>query len=250
LQKSFAVNRLEFLKFPGHLTALYIISRVPDPDTVVLYAYGGTVPHHFYTDHLTNMVRDQTSGKNPQFTWEWIDHWLDQNVAIAIFDFPTYFNANGIGWVSSFYRLTDDRRRESLLALDMLADIFPSATLNLFGISYGALDAANISQVDSPLCKIISSSGTWHVVPNLDSYHQGGRLNNYDVSMSKKPVLVVMHKKEVWEKAEEQMAKTDSILVTNDVSREDGHFFRGRQKEVITAMCDWLRDRPIPKIIP
>ena len=249
-QNSFAINRLEFLKFPAHSTALYIISRVPNPDTVVLYTYGGITPHHFYTDHLTKMVRDQTSGKNPQFTWEWIDHWLDQNVAIAILDFPTYFIANGLGWVSSFYRLTDDRRRESLLALDILADMFPSATLNWFGISYGALDAANISQVESPLRKIISSSSNWHRVPHLDSYHQGGRLDNYDVSTSKKPVLIVMHEKEVFEKAQERMQKTDSILVANDISKEDGHFFRDRQKEVVTAMCDWLRDKPIPKIIP
>lgn len=249
-QKSFAINRLEFLKFPEHSTALYIISRVPNPDTVVLYTYGGLSPHHFYMDHMTNMVQDQTTGKNSQFTWEWIDHWLDQNVAIAIFDFPTYFIANHVGWVSSFYRLTDDRRRESLIALDLLANMFPTATLNWFGISYGALDAANISQVESPLRKIISSSATWHLVPGFDSYHQGGRLNDYDVSMSKKPVLVVMHEKEVQEHAQAQMNKTDSILVTNDVSKDDGHFFRGRQKEVVTAMCDWLRDRLIPPIIP
>jgi hypothetical protein len=243
------ISEIEFLKYPKHQTSVCILSRVADPDTVVIYTYGGLTPHFFYYN-ADGTIADKTGDGIYQFTWEWMHYWLDQNVAVAIFDVPDYFVAYGKGWVGSFYRESLDRRREALQVIDILSNKFPNATLNWFGISYGAIDVANISLIETKLHKIVSASGTWHVLDGVDKHHQGARLDNYDVTDSKTPMLIVMHEKEVWEKAQEQMSKTDSILVTNNVSAEDGHYFRKRQKEVITAICDWFRDKPIPKIIP
>jgi hypothetical protein len=246
------ICELEFLEYPNHKTAVCILSRVENPDVVVVYAYGGLVPHHFYkTENGT--VSDSTgpgTSMNRQFTWEWLDLWLDQNVAIAILDVPDYFNAHGYPWVSSFYRLSKDRVRESKQCIELVKQRFPEASVNWFGLSYGALDSAMISLEHTDLKKIISASGTWYERPDIDLHHQGARLTWYDVEKSTKPVLIVMHEKEVHNYVKTQMSKTESITVTNDVSEEDGHFFRQRQVEVITAMCNWLRDKPIPKIIP
>jgi alpha/beta superfamily hydrolase len=179
-----------------------------------------------------------------------MDKWLDQNVAVVIIDVPDYFTAHGYPWVSSFYRLSSDRVRESKHCIELAEKRFPGASVNWVGLSYGALDAAMISLEDTNLKKIISASGTWYEKPDIDSHHQGARLTWYDVGKSTKPVLIVMHEKEVRDYVALQMSKTESITVTNDVSEDDGHFFRQRQVEVITAMCDWLRDKPVPKIIP
>lgn len=246
---SCAIARLEFLEYPNHKTAICILSRVPNPDVVVAYTYGGLTPHHFKYDNK-GKITDNTL-KFHQFTWEWIDHWLEQGVAIAIFDVPDYFVVfnTGYGWVSSFYRTSNDRRREAKQMLELLKEQFPESKLCWFGISYGALDAAMISLEETPLHKIVSASGTWHRLEDRDEYQQGGRLDWYDVSNSKTPVLIVMHEKEVFDHARTQMTKTESLLVTNDVSADDGHFFRGRQSRVVTALCDWYRDKPIPKVI-
>lgn len=244
-----AIAELAFLEYPNHKTAICTLSKTSTPDVVVVYTYGGLTPHHFYYQE-DGTITDKTFPPYQQFTWEWIHHWLDNNVAVAILDVPDYFTANGIGWVSSFYRMSADRRRESLQAIDLLANKFPNAKLTWFGISYGVGDAVNISLVDSRLYKIAMASGCWHVLNNLDVFHQGQRLDGYDVTDSKTPVLIIQHEKEVWEKAQDQMSKTESLLVTNNVSEDDGHFFRKRQQEVVTAICDWFRDKPIPKIIP
>ena len=246
---SCAIARLEFIQRPHHKTAVCILSRVANPDTVVVYTYGGLNPHHFKYNNQGEII-DNTINF-PQFTWEWMELWLDQGVAVAIFDVPDYFviPLYNISWVSSFYRLTNDRGNEAIQLLDMLVAQFPSAKINWFGISYGALDAAMIGDRDSPLYKIVSASATWNRNTEFDEYHQGARLNHYDVTTSKKPVLIIMHEKEVCSHARDQMTKTDSLLVTNDVSAEDGHFFRGRQSQVVQAICDWFRDKPIPKVI-
>lgn len=247
--KSCTIAKLEFIQRPHHKTAICILSRVTDPDIVVAYTYGGLHPHHFHYNNQGDIL-DKTP-HSLQFTWEWIDKWLDQGVAIAIFDVPDYFVIpdSDISWVSSFYRLSEDRKQEAKQMLNIVSAQFPSAKLNWFGISYGALDAAMISLEDTQLHKIVSASGTWHRLPGVDEYHQGGRLDWYDVERSTKPVLIVMHEKEVFDYAREQMAKTQSLLVTNDVSTDDGHFFRERQPQVVQAICDWLRDKPIPKVI-
>jgi len=249
LISSLPLARLEFLEYPHHKTAICILSKVANPDVVVIYTYGGLIPHHF---HYTpaGKIADKTH-EAPQFTWEWIEHWLNQNVAIAIFDVPDYFiaTAQRLAWVNSFYRMSSDRTREAKQTIDLLSDQFPESKITWFGISYGALDAAMISLEDTKLYKIISASGTWHVIPDRDAYNQGGRLDWYDVASAKTPVLIVMHEKEVFDHARDQMTKTESLLVTNNVSVADGHFFRCRQNAVVTAMCDWYRDKPIPKII-
>jgi hypothetical protein len=248
LSSNLAICDLEHLTYPNHRTGICILSRVPNPDVVVAYTYGGHIPHHFYKQD-DGTISD-TTGEHHQFTWEWIEHWLDQNVAVAIFDVPDYFLAFGKGWVSSFYRLSPDRVREAHQMLALLETRFPDSTLCWFGVSYGALEAAAISLEETNLHKIASSSGTWYTKPDIDLYHQGARLDWYTVADSKTPVLIVMHEKEVREKAQEQMQLTESLLVTNDVSEDDGHFFRERQAEVVAAICNWFRDKPIPKIIP
>lgn len=247
--KSCKIAKLEFLKYPNHKTAICILSRVENPDVVVAYTYGGLTPHHFQYNTQGQIV-DNTL-KFHQFTWEWMEHWLNQGVAVAIFDVPDYFTIpdSTISWVSSFYRLSDDRRREAKQMLDLLSEQFPDAKLNWFGLSYGALDAAMISTENTQLHKIVSASGTWHRIADVDEFHQGGRLDWYDVTKATKPVLIVMHEKEVFDHARDQMSKTDSILVTNDVNAADGHFFRQRQDLVVAAICDWYRDKPIPKEI-
>lgn len=244
----FAICKLEYLKYPNHKTAYVTVSKVPNPDTVIIYSYGGLVPHLFYeTDD--GKITDRT-GYNKQFTYEWIDHWINQDVAIVIFDMPDYFIANGHPWANSYYRQSIDRHRETKQITNLIVEAYPTSKVCWAGLSYGAQEAAFISLEITGLHKIASISGTWHVLPDVDAHCQGTRLDWYNVTDSKTPVLIVMHEKEVGIKAKEQMQLTDSILVTNDVSEEDGHFFRGRQPEVIKAMCDWFRDKPIPKIIP
>lgn len=242
-----AIRQLEYIERPHHKTAYVTLCRVPDPDAAVIYTYGGATPHHFHFDKNGN-IKDHTD-RYHQFTWEWMHHWLDQNVAVIIFDVPDYFKAYEHPWVSSFYRASDDRLNESLQLIDLVEQKFPTATINWFGISYGAQDAANISLHKTKLHKIVSASATWHVLKDIDKYHQGARLDWYDVTKSTCPVLIVMHEKEVFKKAQEEMLKTQSILVTNSVSADAGHFFSKKEAEVITAMCDWYRDKPIPSLI-
>jgi hypothetical protein len=247
LHGDLAIKQLEFIERQKHKTAYLTLSRVANPDTAVIYTYGGCTPHHFYFDP-DGQIRDQTD-LYYQFTWDWMNHWLDQNVAVIIFDVPDYFKAYTHPWVSSFYRTCNDRLQESFQLIDLIEKKFPLATINWFGISYGAQDAANISLHQSKLHKIVSASATWHVLKDIDYYHQGARLDWYDVTKSTCPVLIIMHETEVFDKAREEMLKTESILVTNQVSAEAGHFFSQREVEAITAMCDWYRDRPTPKII-
>lgn len=247
LNNDFAIKQLEFIERPFHKTAYLTLSRVPNPDIAVIYTYGGVTPHHFHYDEQ-GQISDKTS-QHHQFTWDWINHWLDQNIAIIIFDVPDYFMAFNTPWVSSFYRTSDDRLRESLQLIDLVEKKFPNTPINWFGISYGAQDAANISLHQTKLNKIASASGTWHVIKDVDKFQQGARLDWYNVSRSTCPVLIIMHEKEVFQKAQEEMLKTTSILVTNQVSAEAGHFFSKKEVEVVKAICDWYRGKPIPKII-
>jgi hypothetical protein len=247
LHGDLAVKSLEFIEYPKHKTPYLVLSRVADPDVVVIYTYGGCTPHHFHFNE-EGQIQDHTNTYY-QFTWDWMNHWLDQNVAVVIFDVPDYFKAYTHPWVSSFYRTSDDRLRESFQLIDIVEQKFPKASINWFGISYGAQDAANISLHKTKLHKIISASATWHVLKDVDKFHQGARLDWYDVTKSTCPVLVIMHEKEVFQKAQQEMLKTDSILVTNSVSADAGHFFSKREAEAVKAMCDWCRDKPIPKII-
>ena len=237
------IKELDFLEYPNHRTAVYTISKVQDPDYVVIYTYGGHSPHLFYTnddggiDELTEI----------QFTWEWMQYWLDNNVAIAIFDMPDYFKHSM--FVPSFYRITDDRMRESRQVVDLLESKFPNAKLAWHGLSFGAAEAAKISLQQTKISKVILSSATWHLLDDHDTYHQGVRLNWYNVESATIPVLIVQHETEKFEYVAEQMTKTDSITVKNDVPQEDGHFFRQRQSQVVNSICNWLRGNPIPKVI-
>lgn len=242
-----AIKQLEFIERNAHKTAYLTISRVSDPDVAVIYTYGGVTPHHFHFDS-NGQISDKTANHH-QFTWDWIDKWLDQGVAVVIFDVPDYFMAYENPWVTSFYRTSEDRLAESFQLIDLVEAKFPNASINWFGISYGAQDAANISLHPSKVRKIVSASATWHVLNNVDKFQQGARLDWYDVNQSKCPVLIVMHEKEVFQKAQEEMLKTDSILVANFVSANEGHFFAKKEKEVVQAICDWYRGKPIPKII-
>lgn len=248
MASNFAIYELDHLVYPAHKTAYVTLSKVPDPDVVVIYTYGGLVPHHFYKDE-NGRITDKT-GFNQQFTYEWLGHWLDNNVAMVIFDIPDYFIANGHPWANSFYRRSKDRLREAKQLINIIHEKFPNSKITWAGLSFGAQEAALVSLEDTPLHKIANISATWHVVPDVDEHYQGARLNWYNVEDSKTPVLIVMHETEVFEKATLEMSKTDSILVANDVSPEDGHFFRGRQTETIEAICNWFRDKPYPKIIP
>jgi len=237
------VAELSFLEYPNHKTAICIISRVPNPDVVVAYTYGGIEPHIFSYDQYGNI----TENTEKQFTWEWMPTWLDQGVAIAIIDVPSYFGM--VGLVPSLYRLTSDRKREIMQSIDVLGERFPDAKIVWHGLSYGTAEASILSMEDTKLHKIAMSSAPWEWLDGHDLYHQGVRLNNYDSSMSKVPLLIAIHEKEIGNKALEEMQKTEHIIIKNDVSLEDAHFFRGRQVEAITAMCDWFRDKPIPKTI-
>lgn len=238
------INEIDFLEYPKHRTAMYTLSNVANPDCVVIYTYGGTTPHIFEQAD-DGAVIDNT---NDQFTWEWMRYWLGQGVAIVIFDMPDYFK-NSMH-VTSFYRTSNDRLRESIEVVKRVKDKFPNAKIVWHGLSYGTNEASRISQVDCGLDGVILSSAPWHLVANYDQYHQGARLDWYDVSTSKVPVLIVQHILEKFEKATEEMSKTDSITVTNNVSQDDGHFFRKRQSTVVKHICDWARGHPIPKEIP
>lgn len=241
--KDTVINELDFLEYPKHATAVYTLSKVQDPDYVVIYTYGGHNPHIFYNndDGAVSELAEM------QFTWEWMHHWLDNNVAIAIFDMPDYFKHSM--FVPSFYRITSDRLREAKRVVEIVANKFPNSKLAWHGLSFGAIEAAKISLEDTQISKVILSSATWHTLDDHDTYHQGVRLNWYNVEDAKVPVLIVQHQTEKFEYATEQMTKTDSITVNNDVPQDDGHFFRGRQLQVVNAMCDWLRDNTIPKEI-
>jgi hypothetical protein len=243
-----AICELDHLTYPNHTTAYLTLSNAPDPDVVVIYTYGGLTAHHFYKKD-DGTIADNTETYH-QFTYEWVEKWLANDVAFVVFDAPDYFVANGHPFISSFYRRSPDRVRESKQLIDVLSAKFPNSKIVWAGLSYGAQEAAAISLEDTQLHKVANLSATWHVLADTDEFHQGARLDWYNVTDSKIPVLVVMHEKEVWDKAREQMQLTDSILVTNDVSADDGHFFRERQAEVIKAICDWFRDKPVPKIIP
>lgn len=247
--RDFAICELDHLEYPHHKTPYLTLCNVKDPDVVVIYTYGGLVPHHFYkTDEGT--ITDKT-GFHRQFTYHWIDEWLKQNVAMVIFDMPDYLVANGHPWANSFYRQTPDRIRESKQLIDIIANKYPNSKIVWAGISYGAQEAALVSLEETALHKIANISGTWHTIPDMDQFHQGVRLDWYNVTDSTKPVLVVMHEKETFEKASIEMTKTDSILVTNDdVTMDEGHFFLRRETEVVEAICNWFRDKTHPKIIP
>ena len=238
------IQELEFLEYPKHKTAVYILSNVPDPDCVVIYTYGGTMPHMFERNADGEIVENS----KVQFTWEWMRYWLGQGVAMVIFDMPDYFKASM--HVTSFYRTSNDRLRESIEVVKRVKDRFPDSKIVWHGLSYGTNEAAKISQVDCGLDSVILSSAPWHVAADFDEYHQGARLDWYDVSTSKVPVLIVQHQLEKFEKAIEEMNKTDSITVTNTVTQDDGHFFRRRQSTVVKHICDWARGHPIPKEIP
>lgn len=238
-----AISELSFLEYPKHSTAICILSRVTNPDIVVAYTYGGTEPHIFSYDRYGNITEETEK----QFTWEWMPAWLDQNVAIAIIDVPSYFGF--VGLVPSLYRVTDDRKREIKQAVDVLSSRFPESKIVWHGLSYGAAEASVLSTEDTKLHKIAVSSAPWEFLEDHDTYHQGVRLNNYDVSTSKIPFLIAIHEKEIGNKATEQMQKTESVIVKNDVSLEDAHFFRGKQVEAITAMCNWFRDKPFAATI-
>jgi hypothetical protein len=241
--KDTVINELDFLKYPQHNTAIYTLSKVQDPDYVVIYTYGGHNPHIFHTinDGVVSELAEM------QFTWEWMHHWLDNNVAIAIFDMPDYFRHNM--FVPSFYRLTPDRMRESKQVVELIASKFPNSKLAWHGLSFGAIEAAKISLEDTRISKVILSSATWHTLHDHDAYHQGVRLNWYNVADATVPVLIVQHQTEKFEYVTEQMTKTDSITVKNDVPQDDGHFFRGRQMQVVNAMCNWLRNTTIQREI-
>ena len=246
--RDFAICDLDHLVYPHHKTPYLTLSNVADPDVVVIYTYGGLVPHHFY-ETPDGKISDKT-GHHRQFTYHWIDEWLSQNVAMVIFDMPDYLVANGHPWANSFYRKTEDRIRESKQLVDVIAEKYPNSKIVWAGISYGAQEAALISLEKTCLHKIANISGTWHTIPDMDQFHQGVRLDWYDVTQSTVPVLVVMHEKEAFEKAKLEMSKTDSILVTNpEVTMDEGHFFVNRETEVVSAICSWFRDNPALKII-
>lgn len=239
--KDLAIHELTHLEYPNHKTAVYIMSQVENPDYVVIYTYGGTVPHMFSLSETGEITEECKL----QFTWEWMKHWLSQKVAIVIFDMPSYFAAGM--FTTSFYRLSKDRMRESLALIDLVKSKFPKSKIAWHGLSYGTHEAAKISQVETAVEKVVLSSGPWHVLEDFDDHHQGARLDWYDITTAKVPVLVVQHKLEKLEKATEAMSKTDSITVSNSVSSIDGHFFRGRQASVVKSICDWLRGHPYPK---
>jgi hypothetical protein len=238
------INELEFMEYPVHRTAIYYLSRVKNPDYVVIYTYGGTNPHIFHYNEQGEIAEECKL----QFTWEWMDKWLSNNVAIAILDVPTYFRINSS--LPSSYRNTPDRLRECLQAIDCVAARFPHAKIAWHGMSYGCIEASRISLLETKVEKVVLTSGPFHILEGWDEYHQGARLDKYDVSQAKVPVLIAHHKTEVFDKAKEEMAKTDSILVTNSSTSSDGHYFRRRQIRVVAAICDWIRGNDFPREIP
>lgn len=242
--KDLAINELDYLEYPMHRTAIYYMSRVENPDYVVIYTYGGTIPHIFRYNENGEIVE----ACKLQFTWEWMEKWLSNNVAIAILDAPSYFQVNMS--MPSSYRLTNDRMRECLHCIDRVAERFPNSKLAWHGLSYGTIEASRLSELDTKLEKIVLSSAPFHVLENWDEFHQGVRLDKYDVSKATVPVLIVQHVTEKFEKATEEMNKTDSITVTNRNTPADGHYFRRRQIRVVKAICDWIRGHEIQKEIP
>jgi hypothetical protein len=242
--KDLLVHELHYLEYPNHRTAVYVLSKVEDPDYAVIYTYGGTIPHMFSIDENDNIVE----ACKIQFTWEWMQHWLNQNVAVIIFDMPDYFKANMS--TPSFYRISNDRMRESLALVDLVNTRFPESKIAWHGLSYGCHEAARMSQVDSLVEKTVLSSAPWHVLDDVDQFHQGLRMDWFNTDTVIKPMLVVQHITEKHERAAQEMSKFDSVTVTNNVTEHDGHFFRKRQAAVVKLICDWLRSHPIPKEIP
>lgn len=242
--KDAVLNELDFLSYPQHSTALYTISNVQEPEHVVIYSYGGYLPHLFhYTDD--NVVEEHVVG---QFTWDWIGYWVERNIAVVIMDMPDFYKHSM--FVPSLYRYSNGRKRECLDAIDLVSKKFPSAKLTWAGFSFGCSEASTVSLEDTKLDKIVVCSGTWHLLDGFDEWHQGARLHWYDVEHSKKPVLIVQHTQEKFEKATEQMTKTDSITVSNsEVSKDDGHFFKNKERSVAHAIIDWIQDKPYPKEI-
>jgi hypothetical protein len=210
---------------------------------VVIYTYGGTVPHIFSVTDSGEIVEEC----KVQFTWEWMPQWLNQNVAIVIFDMPDYFKANMS--TPSFYRVSKDRMRETHDLVSLVKEKFPDSKVAWHGLSYGCNEAAKVSQVEGLVDKVVLSSAPWHVLDDVDEYHQGARLNWYLIEDAKVPVLIVQHVLEKFEKASAEMGKTDSITVHNSVTQHDGHFFRRRQAIVVKHICDWIRGIQIPSDI-
>lgn len=242
--KDAVINELDFLKYPQHSTALYTISNVPNPEHVVIYTYGGYLPHLFYYNEEES-VDEHVIG---QFTWDWIGYWLERNVAIVIMDMPDFYKHSM--FVPSLYRYSNGRKQECLDAIDLVAKKFPNSHLTWVGFSFGCSEASTVSIEDTKLDKVVLCSGTWHLLDGFDEWHQGARLHWYDTGLSKKPVLVVQHLLEKFEKATEQMLKTDSITVANmDVSKDDGHFFKHKERIVAHAIIDWILDNTYPKEI-
>jgi len=237
------INELEYMEYPFHRTAIYYMSRVENPDYVMIYTYGGTIPHMFYQSESGEILEECKL----QFTWEWMGKWLDNNIAVAILDVPTYFRVNSS--LPSSYRMTDDRMRECLQAIDYVATRFPNARIAWNGMSYGSVEAARVSMVSTRVEKVILTSAPFHRLEGWDEYHQGTRLDWYDVAQAKAPVLIVQHKTEVHEKAAEEMSKTDSITVSNSSTPNDGHYFKRRQVRVVAAVCNWIRGIDYPKEI-
>ena len=242
--ENLAINELEYMEYPAHRTAIYYLSRVANPDYVMIYTYGGTIPHMFYQSPSGEILEECKL----QFTWDWMGKWLDNNIAVAILDVPSYFRVNSS--LPSSYRMTDDRMRECLHAIDCVANRFPDAKIAWNGMSYGSVEAARVSMVETRVDKIVLTSAPFHLLDGWDEYHQGVRLDWYDVHQAKSPVLIVQHKTEKHEKATEEMSKTDSITVCNSSTDVDGHYFRRRQIKVIAAVCDWIRGNDYPREIP
>jgi len=239
-----AINELEYMEYPKHRTAIYYLSRVENPDYVMIYTYGGTIPHIFYQSESGEILEECKL----QFTWDWMGKWLDSNIAVAILDVPTYFRVNSS--LPSSYRMTNDRMRECLQAIDCVAARFPESKIVWNGMSYGSIEASRVSMLETKLEKVILTSAPFHVLEGWDDYHQGVRLNWYDVTQAKVPVLIVQHETEKHEKAAEEMSKTDSITVTNSSTAADGHYFKRRQLRVIEAVCNWIRGNDFPREIP
>ena len=237
------INELEYMEFPFHRTAIYYLSRVANPDYVMIYTYGGTIPHMFYKSASGEILEECKL----QFTWDWMGKWLANNIAVAILDVPSYFRVNSS--LPSSYRITDDRMRECLQAIKCTAEKFPESKIVWNGMSYGSIEASKISLASTQVEKVILTSAPFHRLDGWDDYHQGQRLDWYDVSQATVPVLIVQHKTEKHEKAELEMSKTDSITVSNSSTPSDGHYFKRRQIRVVDAVCNWIRDQDFPREI-
>ena len=232
-------------------TPVTILSKVNDPDMVVVYIPGGTAALG-----LASKPNKVSASIPNAFTWRWLSLWLERGVAVATVDFPTKFYKKGM----------PPAERSSAERIDMLLNIigdiresYPRAIIVGYGHSYGAIEMSLLSQYNV-LDKIVVGSGAWNASPDTTDKEAKvfARPLGTDLGV---PILIVQHEHDLTPKCniakvKHMMEHNDSIVVSGgtphlgEYGLEPGpHFFSSQENEVAKNIILWLRDRPFNKFI-